>query len=199
VRHSDQHSPDVGYLHHFVPVCVQGGGDSVTFVIVLAGHQETRGREGGGHGCGRGRTVSLCSRIHDDTGGRVLLLPLNWTAPIGVSRSTAFAPGDVRLVAAEVVRGAGGVRRPAAFARDLADELSIHRGESLRLRASVSASVATYRLLDGPGRLELVHYGERLMLQGLMPIERPIPPEPDREPPRQPAGREPRPRSRRRR
>jgi hypothetical protein len=39
--------------------------------------------------------------------------------------------------------------------------------------------------------LEFVHYGERVMLQGLTPIERPIPPEPDREPPRQPAGREP--------
>ncbi len=105
-----------------------------------------------------------------------------------------------------LVAGFGGMRDHGgalSFAPRLPDGLSglsfIIVRCGLRLRASVRASVATYRLLDGPGRLELVHYGERLMLQDLTPIERPIPPEPDREPPRQPAGREPRPRSRRRR
>ena len=51
------------------------------------------------------------------------------------------------------------------------------------------------RLRDD-GTLELGHHGERLTLRGAEPVERPIPPAPEREAPAQPPGREPRRRSR---
>ena len=104
-----------------------------------------------------------------------------------------------------LVSGFGGMRDHGgtlSFAPRLPEGLTalsftiVRRG--LRLHVSVSAREATYRLLDPRGLLELVHHGERLTLRGTTPVERAIPSAAEREPPKQPPGREPRHRSLRR-
>ena len=103
-----------------------------------------------------------------------------------------------------LVAGFGGMRDHGgmlSFAPRLPEGLSglsftiVRR--ALRLHVSIRAESGTYRLLDGRGTLELSHHGERLTLQDTTPVERPIPPAPNREPPEQPPGREPRRRLRR--
>ncbi len=101
-----------------------------------------------------------------------------------------------------IVAGLGGMRDHGAileFAPRLPEGLT---GLSFRLVrrelclcVSVSANAARYRLPDGHGTLELVHHGQRFTLEGGTPIEKKIPRAPEREPPLQPAGREPRRRS----
>jgi len=102
-----------------------------------------------------------------------------------------------------LVNGLGGMRDHGgslSFAPRLPEGLTrlsftmVRHG--LRLRVSVGAQAATYRLLGDDGTLELGHHGERLTLRGAEPVERPIPPAPEREAPAQPPGREPRRRSR---
>ncbi|POM23870.1 Alpha,alpha-trehalose phosphorylase [Actinomadura rubteroloni] len=61
-----------------------------------------------------------------------------------------------------------------------------------RIKITVTADKARYELLEGPG-LKLVHHATDLTL-GDEPAEIAIPPLPPREPPTQPAGREPAPR-----
>jgi alpha,alpha-trehalose phosphorylase len=101
-----------------------------------------------------------------------------------------------------LVAGFGGMRDHGdvlSFAPRLPDGLTglsftiVRRG--IRLRVCVSASAATYRLLDDQGTIDFEHHGERVRLRGTMPVERVIPPAPDRQPPEQPYGREPRRRS----
>jgi alpha,alpha-trehalose phosphorylase len=72
-----------------------------------------------------------------------------------------------------------------------------HRRRCLRVR--VTADRARYTL-DAPAdaRLAITHHGEPLDLEGRKPVERPIPPAPQLEPPSQPPGREPRRRTARR-
>ncbi|MHB8417028.1 MAG: glycoside hydrolase family 65 protein [Myxococcales bacterium] len=101
-----------------------------------------------------------------------------------------------------LVNGFGGMRDHSGtlwFAPRLPEELSflsfsiVRRG--LCLRVGVTAQAATYRLTRGTGALRLFHHGEPLTLEGREPIERPIPPLPERPPASQPPGREPQRRS----
>ena len=72
-------------------------------------------------------------------------------------------------------------------------EFSIHwRG--LRLRVTVTADEATYRVRDGAGdSLAFSHHGEPLVVSPDHPVTRPIPPARPLTPrPQQPPGREPR-------
>jgi alpha,alpha-trehalose phosphorylase len=96
-----------------------------------------------------------------------------------------------------LVAGFGGMRDHGgtlSFAPRLPDGLTglaftmVRRG--IRLRVSIGERTARYQLLDD-GSLEIEHHGRRLMLHGTTPVEQPIPPAPEREPPEQPAGREP--------
>ncbi len=66
-----------------------------------------------------------------------------------------------------------------SFAPRLPDGLTsisftvVRRGK--RLRVGIGASATSDRLLDAHGKLDLLHYGERLVLVGTKPVERPIP------------------------
>ncbi len=104
-----------------------------------------------------------------------------------------------------LVAGFGGMRDHGAvlsFAPRLPDGLTgmsftlVRHGK--RLRATVNAEAATYHLLDQSDGLELLHHGQRVVLDGLTPITRPIPPAPGAQSPQQPTGREPRRRTPRR-
>ncbi len=64
-----------------------------------------------------------------------------------------------------------------------------HRGRCLRVE--VTTQSARYSLVRCQGPLRIAHHGEPLVLDD-EPIVRPIPPAPERPPPLQPAGREPR-------
>jgi alpha,alpha-trehalose phosphorylase len=96
-----------------------------------------------------------------------------------------------------LVAGFGGARAygdTLSFAPRLPEGLTglsftmVRRG--IRLQVSIDARTARYRLLDD-GTLEIQHHGQPLKLQGTTPVEKPIPPATEREPPEQPAGREP--------
>jgi alpha,alpha-trehalose phosphorylase len=96
-----------------------------------------------------------------------------------------------------LVAGFGGARDHGgilSFTPRLPDGLTglsftmVRRG--IRLHVSIGARTARYELLDD-GPLEIEHYGQPLTLHGTTPVEQPIPPAPEREPPEQPAGREP--------
>jgi alpha,alpha-trehalose phosphorylase len=100
-----------------------------------------------------------------------------------------------------LVAGFGGARdhgSTLSFAPRLPDGLTglaftiVRRG--IRLRVSIGARTARYELLDD-GSLEIEHHGRALTLRGKTPVEQPVPPAPVREPPEQPAGREPKRRS----
>jgi alpha,alpha-trehalose phosphorylase len=101
-----------------------------------------------------------------------------------------------------LVAGFGGLRDGSGileFRPRLPDGLTrlsfsiLHRGACLRV--NVATQAATYALWCGPSSLEIVHHGEPLTLSGTQTVTRPIPPAPEREPPVQPPGREPRHRS----
>jgi alpha,alpha-trehalose phosphorylase len=100
------------------------------------------------------------------------------------------------------VFGFGGMRDQGdvlTFAPRLPDGLTrlafsiLRRG--LCLRVEVTTRKASYSLTRGAGPLRVVHHGEALELRGATPVVRPIPPAPERRPPTQPPGREPRRRS----
>jgi alpha,alpha-trehalose phosphorylase len=96
--------------------------------------------------------------------------------------------------------GAFGGLRPQgetlAFAPRLPEGLTrlsfsvTHRGRCLRVRATTGT--ARYVLDGATDTMRITHHGEALDLKGGEPIERPIPPAPQRERPTQPPGREPR-------
>ena len=97
------------------------------------------------------------------------------------------------------VVGFGGMRDTGgalSFAPRLPDNLvrltfTIMRGGT-RLRVEVGACTATYQLLDANAKMDLLHHGERVTLEGTAPVERPIPKAPERRPPpEQPPGRAP--------
>ena len=99
------------------------------------------------------------------------------------------------------VFGFGGMRNTGevlTFAPKLPDGLTRyafsiqHRGHCVRV--DVVASRAEYTL-HTPGALHIAHYGEPLALEHGAPVARPIAAIPPRDPPKQPAGREPRRRS----
>jgi alpha,alpha-trehalose phosphorylase len=94
--------------------------------------------------------------------------------------------------------GFGGMRdhgSTLSFAPRLPDGLVsisftlVRRG--MRLRVGIGASTARYQLLDANGKLDLLHHGEPLKLEGTTAVERPIPNAPQRPEPQQPPGREP--------
>jgi alpha,alpha-trehalose phosphorylase len=100
------------------------------------------------------------------------------------------------------VIGFGGMRDHGGFlefAPRLPDGLTrlafslLHRGQCLHV--DVTTSAAKYSLTRGTGPLRVIHHGEPLNVTGANPIVRRIPPAPDRSPPTQPPGREPRRRS----
>jgi alpha,alpha-trehalose phosphorylase len=100
------------------------------------------------------------------------------------------------------VVGFGGMRddeETLRFAPRLPDGLTrlafsiLRRG--LGLRAEVTTREATYTLTRGGGPLAIVHHGELLQVTPAVPVVRAIPPAPERRPPTQPPGREPRRRS----
>jgi alpha,alpha-trehalose phosphorylase len=100
------------------------------------------------------------------------------------------------------VAGFGGMRDHGEcleFAPRLPDGLTrlafsvLHRGRCLHV--DVATCATKYSLTRGTGPLHIVHHGEPLDVTGAEPIDRPIPPAPDRAPTTQPAGREPRRRS----
>jgi alpha,alpha-trehalose phosphorylase len=100
------------------------------------------------------------------------------------------------------VVGFGGMRdsgETLEFAPRLPDGLTrlafsiLRRG--LCLHVEVTTRDAKYSLTRGTGALPIVHFGEKLTVTGGDPIVRPIPPAPERQPPTQPPGREPRRRS----
>jgi alpha,alpha-trehalose phosphorylase len=100
------------------------------------------------------------------------------------------------------VYGFGGMRDHGAFlafAPRLPDGLArlsfsiTHRGQCLGV--SLTAHEAAYALKNPSGTMQIVHYGEPLTLSDSEPKRRAIPLAPPREPPTQPAGREPRRRS----
>jgi alpha,alpha-trehalose phosphorylase len=100
------------------------------------------------------------------------------------------------------VIGLGGMRDDGgtlAFTPRLPDGLTrlafsiLRRG--LCLRVDVTTREAKYSLTRGTEALRVVHHGEPLMVTDADPIVRPIPPAPERQPPTQPPGREPRRRS----
>jgi alpha,alpha-trehalose phosphorylase len=97
-----------------------------------------------------------------------------------------------------LVAGFGGMRENAdilAFAPRLPDELTRLCFTVLRrdipLRVAVQAHSASYRLLIEDGSLDVLHYGERITLEGEQPVEKTIPPPVPRAPVRQPPGRQP--------
>jgi alpha,alpha-trehalose phosphorylase len=101
-----------------------------------------------------------------------------------------------------LVAGFGGLRDRSGtleFSPRLPDGLTrlsfsiLYRGACLRV--NMTAQAATYALWCGPETLHIVHHGEALRLTGTQTVTRPIPPAPDRLPPTQPPGREPRRRS----
>ncbi len=101
-----------------------------------------------------------------------------------------------------LVNGFGGMRDHAgvlSFAPRLPDGLTSMSFSIVRrkfcLHVEVGGDTAKYRLKSGTGTLKIVHHGENLVLSDSESIERPIPPLPQREPPSQPPGREPRRRS----
>lgn len=101
-----------------------------------------------------------------------------------------------------LVNGFGGMRDHGgelSFTPWLPDGLTSLSFSILRrklcLRVELTPASATYRLTQGAGSLQIIHHGERLTLTESAPIQRPIPPPPQREPPTQPRGREPRRRS----
>jgi alpha,alpha-trehalose phosphorylase len=101
-----------------------------------------------------------------------------------------------------LVNGFGGMRDHAgvlSFAPRLPDGLASMsfsiRHRSSCIRVEVTTSAATYRLTHGAGPLKVLHHGVPLTLNDSTPIEQPIPAVAQREPPRQPPGREPQRRS----
>jgi alpha,alpha-trehalose phosphorylase len=66
------------------------------------------------------------------------------------------------------------------------------RRRDLCLRVEVTAREAKYSVVRGHSPLQIQHHGESLTLAGAEPVVRAIPPSPQREPPKQPVGREPR-------
>jgi alpha,alpha-trehalose phosphorylase len=100
------------------------------------------------------------------------------------------------------VFGFGGMRdygESLEFAPRLPDGLTrlafsvLRRG--LCLHVDLTTCEAKYSLTRGAGPLRIVHHGEPLQVTGADPIARLIPPAPERQPPTQPLGREPRRRS----
>jgi alpha,alpha-trehalose phosphorylase len=98
-----------------------------------------------------------------------------------------------------LINGFGGMRddgRTLAFTPRLPDGITslsfmiLRRGACLRVELTQHA--ARYRLLHGNEELSLSHHGEPLHLKGTDPVERAIPPVPQRAPPSQPPGRAPR-------
>jgi alpha,alpha-trehalose phosphorylase len=97
-----------------------------------------------------------------------------------------------------LVGGFGGMRdhgEDLEFRPRLPDNLTRLRFSLLRrgtcLHVEITDCAARYALTHGGGPLEIRHYGERLRLAGATPVERPIPPAPEREAPAQPPGRRP--------
>jgi alpha,alpha-trehalose phosphorylase len=98
-----------------------------------------------------------------------------------------------------LVAGFGGMRDKAgglSFSPRLPEGLTalsftiVRRG--IRLQVSMGGGSARYRILGAEDDvLEIAHHGEKLTLRGVTPVERPIPPCVDREPPEQPEGRAP--------
>jgi alpha,alpha-trehalose phosphorylase len=97
-----------------------------------------------------------------------------------------------------VTSGLGGLRdhdHELRFAPRLPDGISrlrfplVVRGR--RLVVEVRPDAATYSLDPGHEPLELLHWGERVRLEGGSSERRDLPPTPRVEPPRQPPGREP--------
>jgi alpha,alpha-trehalose phosphorylase len=69
------------------------------------------------------------------------------------------------------------------------------RRRDVCLHVDVTTREAKYSLVHGTGTVTIAHHGERLTVTGPETVVRPIPPAPERQPPTQPAGREPRRRS----
>jgi alpha,alpha-trehalose phosphorylase len=97
-----------------------------------------------------------------------------------------------------LVMGFGGMRDHGdrlVFAPRLPDALSrlsfsiLHRGRCFRV--DITAQAACYQLVHGEGTVSISHHGEPHTV-GQEPVMLPIPPAPDRVPPPQPRGREPR-------
>ena len=65
-----------------------------------------------------------------------------------------------------------------------------HRDQCLHVE--VTGREARYAISRGTGSLRILHHGEPMTVSSVEPIARPIPPLAQREPPRQPPGREPR-------
>jgi alpha,alpha-trehalose phosphorylase len=65
------------------------------------------------------------------------------------------------------------------------------RRRDVCLRVEVTACEAKYSIVRGTGPLRISHHGESLTLADAEPIARAIPPSPQRDPPKQPPGREP--------
>jgi alpha,alpha-trehalose phosphorylase len=100
-----------------------------------------------------------------------------------------------------LVMGFGGLRdhgETLSFSPRLPDGLTRLAFSILQrarcLRVDVTTHKATYALVRGTGSIKIVHHGEPLTV-GNEPVVRSIPPAPDRTPPAQPPGREPRHRS----
>ncbi len=101
-----------------------------------------------------------------------------------------------------MVNGFGGMRddgRTLAFAPRVPDGIArlcfsiVRRGFCLAV--CIEERQASYRLKSGEGELRIRHYGEQLTLSGREPVQRAIPPQPQRTPPLQPPGRSPKQRS----
>ncbi|MEU6081866.1 glycosyl hydrolase family 65 protein [Streptomyces sp. NPDC047108] len=101
-----------------------------------------------------------------------------------------------------LVSGFGGMRRPGdhhdgelfGFAPRLPEQLSrlafsvVVQGR--RLRVEIGDSTARYTLVHGEP-LRILHHGEEVTVSGKEPVERQVPPLPQRPEPRQPKGRRP--------
>jgi len=153
------------------------------------------------------RDSSLSASIQGVVAAEVGHLDLAWdylteTAFIDL-RDLAFNTRDgVHLAALSgvwhtIVAGFGGMRDHAStlrFAPRLPSRLArlsfglLYRGR--RLRVEVYPEHAVYELLDGDP-VELSHHGETITVNPEQPVERPIPPAPQRPAPQQPAGRAP--------
>jgi alpha,alpha-trehalose phosphorylase len=68
--------------------------------------------------------------------------------------------------------------------------LNLRARKTVRLRIQVEQAHATYTLLMGE-RFDIEHYGEPITLTTDQPVQRPIPPANQLEPPNQPRGRAP--------
>jgi alpha,alpha-trehalose phosphorylase len=98
-----------------------------------------------------------------------------------------------------LVEGFGGLRDQdddvLSFAPRLSEGLSrLAFGLCVRdrhLRVEVTDAIATYTLVEGEG-ITLLHHGERIRVEPGEPVSQKVPPPDRRDPPRQPAGREPR-------